>query len=104
MEGIIRVSPEQLISTAGEFSNQGSSISALTGEMMQLVTGLSSVWEGEAATAYMTKFKGLEDDIQRMIRMVQEHASDLEEMASVYTQSDKTGADEASGLLSDVIQ
>ena len=104
MEGIIRVSPEQLISTAGEFSNQGSSISALTGEMMQLVTGLSSVWEGEAATAYMTKFKGLEDDIQRMIRMVQEHASDLEEMASVYTQSDKTGADEASGLPSDVIQ
>ncbi|HIY30186.1 MAG TPA: WXG100 family type VII secretion target [Candidatus Mediterraneibacter avicola] len=104
MGGIIRVSPEQLISTAGEFSNQGSSISALTGEMMQLVTGLSSVWEGEAATAYMTKFKGLEDDIQRMIRMVQEHASDLEEMASVYTQSDKTGADEASGLLSDVIQ
>ena len=104
MEGIIKVSPEQLISTAGEFSNQGSSISALTGEMMQLVTGLSSVWEGEAATAYMTKFKGLEDDIQRMIRMVQEHASDLEEMASVYTQSDKTGADEASGLLSDVIQ
>lgn len=104
MEGIIRVSPEQLISTAGEFSNQGSSISALTGEMMLLVTGLSSVWEGEAATAYMTKFKGLEDDIQRMIRMVQEHASDLEEMASVYTQSDKTGADEASGLLSDVIQ
>ena len=104
MEGIIRVSPEQLISTAGEFSNQGSSISALTGEMMHLVTGLSSVWEGEAATAYMTKFKGLEDDIQRMIRMVQEHASDLEEMASVYTQSDKTGADEASGLLSDVIQ
>ena len=104
MEGIMRVSPEQLISTAGEFSNQGSSISALTGEMMQLVTGLSSVWEGEAATAYMTKYKGLEDDIQRMIRMVQEHASDLEEMASVYTQSDKTGADEASGLLSDVIQ
>lgn len=104
MEGIIRVAPEQLISTAGEFSNQGSSISALTGDMMQLVTGLSSVWEGEAATAYMTKFKGLEDDIQRMIRMVQEHASDLEEMASVYRESDKAGADEASGLLSDIIQ
>ena len=32
----------------------------------------------------MTKFKGLEDDIQRIVRMVQEHASDLEEMASVY--------------------
>ena len=27
---------------------------------MQLVTGLNSIWEGEAATTYMTKFKGLE--------------------------------------------
>ena len=104
MEGIIRVSPEALISTAGEFSNQGSNINTLTGEMMQLVTGLNSIWEGEAATTYMTKFKGLEDDIQRIVRMVQEHASDLEEMASVYQESDKAGADEANGLVTDVIQ
>ena len=40
MEGIIKVSPETLISTAGEFSNQGSTINTLTGEMMTLVTGL----------------------------------------------------------------
>ncbi len=52
----------------------------------------------------MTKFKGLEDDIQRIVRMVQEHASDLEEMASVYQESDKAGADEANGLVTDVIQ
>ena len=104
MEGIIKVSPETLISTAGEFSNQGSTINTLTGEMMTLVTGLSSVWEGEAATTYINKFKGLEDDIQKMIRMVEEHVSDLEEMARVYQDSDRVGVDEASGLLSDVIQ
>lgn len=39
-----------------------------------------------------------------MIRMVEEHASDLEEMARVYQDSDRVGVDEASGLLSDVIQ
>lgn len=104
MDGIIKVAPEALISTAGEFSNQGSTINTLTGEMMQLVTGLSSVWEGEASQTYITKFKGLEDDIQRMVRMVQEHASDLEEMARLYQESDKAGADEANGLLTDVIQ
>jgi len=43
MEGIIRVSPEALISTAGEFSNQGSTINTLTGEMMQLVHVLNSI-------------------------------------------------------------
>lgn len=104
MEGIIRVAPEALISAASDFSNQGSTINTLTGEMMQLVTGLGSVWEGEAATTYMTKFKGLEDDIQRMVRMVQEHANDLEEMARTYMDTDRAGADEAGGLLTDIIQ
>ena len=103
MEGIIKVAPELLISTAGEFSNQGNTIRSLTGEMMQLVTGLSSAGQGEAATAYMTRFKGLEDDIQRMIGMVQEHSSDLEEMARIYQEADSASAEEANSLSSDVI-
>lgn len=103
MEGIIKVAPELLISTAGEFSNQGNTIRSLTGEMMQLVTGLSSAWEGEAATAYMTKFKGLEDDIQRMTAMVQEHSTDLEDMARIYQEADAQSAEEANGLSADVI-
>jgi len=39
-----------------------------------------------------------------MVRMIQEHATDLEEMAKVYQESDKAAADEASGLVTDVIQ
>lgn len=104
MEGIIRVTPESLITAAGEFSNRGSSIQGLTSEMMQLVAGLNTVWEGEAASAYMTKFRGLEDDIQKIVRMVQEHASDLEEMAKIYQDSDRAGVEEAGGLTADVIQ
>ncbi|MDD2980435.1 MAG: WXG100 family type VII secretion target [Hespellia sp.] len=103
MEGIIKVSPELLISTAGEFNNQGSAINSLTGEMVQLVSGMSSIWEGEAANAYMTKFKGLEDDIQKMIKMVQEHSTDLEEMARIYQDADNAGADDAGSLSADVI-
>lgn len=44
MDGMIKVSPELLISTAGEFSNQGTTINTLTGEMLQLATGLASAW------------------------------------------------------------
>ena len=103
MEGIIKVSPQLLTSTASEFGSQGASVNNLTGEMMSLVTGLSSSWEGEAAAAYINKFKGLEDDIQKMVRMIQEHSTDLEEMAQVYVQSDTANADEANSLSSDVI-
>ncbi|GAA0793298.1 hypothetical protein GCM10008910_08030 [Faecalicatena orotica] len=103
MEGIIKVSPQLLTNTASEFSSQGTAVNSLTGEMMNLITGMSSTWEGDAAAAYINKFKGLEDDIQRMVRMIQEHSSDLEEMAQVYAQSDSANADEANSLSSDVI-
>lgn len=103
MEGILRVTPEQLISTAGEFSTKGTTISNLTSEMVNLANGLSSAWEGEAATAYVTKFRELEDDIQRMIKMVQEHATDLEEMARVYREAENANVEAASSLSGDVI-
>ena len=103
MEGIIKVSPQLLTSTASEFGNQGTIINNLTTEMMNLITGLSSTWEGDAATAYITKFRGLEDDIQKMIRMVQEHSQDLQEMAQIYAEADMANAEEANSLSADVI-
>lgn len=103
MEGIIKVSPQLLSNTASEFGNQGNVISNLTAEMMNLITGMASAWEGEAATAYIAKFRGLEDDIQRMIRMVQEHSSDLQEMAQIYSEADMANAEEANSLSADVI-
>lgn len=103
MEGILKVTPEQLISTAGEFQAKGNTIGTLTQEMMTLVTGLNSVWEGDAATAYINKFKALEDDIQRLVNMVREHADDLTEMARVYQEAEQANVEEASGLSGDVI-
>lgn len=103
MEGIIKVSPQLLTSTASEFSSQGSAISSQTSEMMNLVTGLTSVWEGDAASAYITKFRSLEDDIQKMVRMVQEHSTDLEEMARIYSDADTQNMEDANSLSADVI-
>ena len=103
MTGIIRVNPNDLINAAAGFGTRGSTVSALTSEMTTLVTGLSADWEGEAATTYITKFKGLEDDIQLMNRMIQEHVTDLQEMAAKYTDVESENVQAASTLSSDVI-
>ena len=63
MEGILRVTPAELISISNDFSAKGNAISSLTAEMTNQVSSLTSAWEGEAATAYITKFRGLDDDI-----------------------------------------
>lgn len=103
MEGTLRVTPEQLESAANEFSSKGTVVGNLTGEMTRLVEGLASVWEGEAATAYTTKFRQLDDDIQKIVRMIQEHSTDLNEMARVYRDAETANQDEIAGLAGDVI-
>ena len=103
MEGILRVTPQQLQSTASEFSNQGNTISQLTSQMTDLVNSLSSFWSGEAAEAFKAKYAGLADDIQRMIKMVQEHVADLNEMAQQYITAEQSSEDLIANLSSDVI-
>ena len=103
MEGILRVTPAELISISNDFSAKGNAISSLTAEMTNQVSSLTSAWEGEAATAYITKFRGLDDDIQLMNRMIQEHVSDLQEMANTYSQAEATNLSNIETLTSDVI-
>lgn len=103
MEGSLRVTPEQLESTATEFANKGTTVGQLTSQMTDLVNGLSSIWEGDAAAAYTAKFRELDDDIQKIIRMIQEHSNDLNEMARVYREAETANAEEIQGLAGDVI-
>ncbi len=103
MEGIIKVNPETLNSTASEFGNQAGSLQNLTNQMMNLVTGLSSAWQGEAATSYIGKFQGLQDDMDKMFRMIQEHSTDLQEMAQAYITAETQNSEFAQSLSSDVI-
>ena len=100
---VLRVDPQVLISTADEFQSSGSQISVLTEEMMALVTGLSALWEGEAAALYIAKFSALEDDIQKMIAMIAEHVSDLQEMAQTYIGAETTSTEYAESQVGDVI-
>ena len=102
-EGIIKVNPEQLMSTAGEFGGQANSLQTLTCNMMNLVTSLTNAWQGEASTAYIGKFQGLQDDMDKMFKMIQEHSADLQEMAAAYIDAETKNAEVAQSLSADVI-
>lgn len=101
--GMIKVTPEKLIQTANEFSASGKTISSLTKEMMNIVNGLKSVWQGSAASAYAGKFNSLSDDIEKINRIVEEHVSDLTEMARTYQAAEDASTQESEKLLSEVI-
>lgn len=103
MEGIIKVTPEKLISTAEEFNTANTQVRNLTQQMIQTVDSLKSAWEGEAATAYNTKFHQLEDDMERMHSMINEHVTDLKEMARQYQTAEQANAEIGNTLAGDVI-
>lgn len=101
--GILKVTPEKLLETANEFSLSGKNISSLTSEMLSIITGLKSVWQGNAANAYVEKFSMLSDDIEKLNRIIQEHVSDLTEMARNYEEAETASEEESAKLLSEVI-
>ena len=103
MDGIIKVTPEELINTSTEYDTTGGTIRNLTSQMVDVVTSLNSVWEGETANLYQQKFQGLQDDIERMHSMIQEHVKDLVEMAELYIKVTTATAAIAQPLSSDVI-
>lgn len=103
MEGIIKVTPDVLISTSNEFSTEGTQIGSLTTQMMDLINALPSTWVGEAGSAFVSKFSGLSDDIERMINMINEHVEDLNEMAQTYMTTEQQIEDMTQSLSSDVI-
>lgn len=103
MEGILKVTPENLLQTSGEFSTVGNQMKNLTGEMLSLVKTLSGVWQGEAASAYGNKFDSLSPDMEKLYRMVQEHVQDLQEMANQYKSAETGNMEQGSSLNSNII-
>lgn len=98
MENELLVTPEELKRTATSFSTRGKSIASTTESMMKLVTNLVSVWEGDASGAYIETFQGLQDDILKINNKIQEHVSDLNEMAENYIRAENQTAETNSAL------
>ncbi len=103
MDGILKVTPEKLISSSDEFASTGNQLRSLTDEMMNLVQSLKSVWQGEAAGAYNTRFSSLQSDMDKLYRMVAEHAKDLSEMASSYMQAETGNTEQGSSMRTGVV-
>jgi WXG100 family type VII secretion target len=89
ISGNLRVTPEKLRSTSGQFAQSNTNVSKLTQQMMNIASELNSTWAGEAARTYYDKLKGLDQDIQKLTRMIKEHTEDLENMAKLFENAEK---------------
>lgn len=88
----LKVTPTELEAKASEFKLVMSQTKQLTDEMMKDVTGLSSAWTGDASAAYINKFKKLQTDMDTMGRMINEHITNLTDLAKDYDNIEKANA------------
>lgn len=103
MANIIKVEPSKLRNTASQFSTTSSQVKNAINAMTQAIGQLSgAVWSGDAATAYVNKFNGLNDEITKIDKMVQEHVKDLNDMATEYERAESENRQTASSLTSDL--
>lgn len=98
MTGNLRVTPEKMLSASTQFQQADQKVSNLTKSMMDIVTQLNSTWAGEAATGYYNKLKGLDGDMQKLHKMIQEHTTDLQDMAKGYQEAEKANQQTANAL------
>jgi len=103
MTGSLRVTPEQLISTSQTFSSDAGKVQNLTSSMLATVDSLNGTWAGEAATSYYNKAHGLQESINKMVRMINEHSTDLQAMAQEFQTAERTAQEQANALKTDVI-
>jgi WXG100 family type VII secretion target len=96
------VTPETLKTTATSFETTGTNVNNLTQQMTSIVTGLSGqIWSGEAATMYVTKFNGLQDDMDLICQTINKKSEDLIAMAEKFINTENTNIELANSLSTD---
>ena len=103
MQGILKVTPEKLSQASSEFGTAANQVNQITQQMLQIVRSTNSTWQGEAANAYTQKFNALDEDMQQIFRMITEHSTDLQEMATQYQQAEQANMELGESMKTNVI-
>lgn len=103
MESILKVTPEKLIEAAGEFETSGQNVRNITGEMISIVEGFKTIWQGEAATGFSNRFAALSEDMNNLYIMIKEHADNLTQMANEYKSAEEESTQSAMSLSSEAM-
>ena len=98
MNANLRVTPEKLKSKSQQFGACDRTVQNLTQQMLDIVNQLSGSWQGEGATGYYNKLKSLNADMQKLHRMIQEHTTDLNDIATTYQQGEQKAVQTAAAL------
>ena len=101
MENVtIRVRPEILIAKAGELKRE---VSGMEGDFNQIRELVRNYWLGDAGEAHRHAFELDYEEIEKILRRLNEHPRDLESIALTYMGVEQEVKEVAGSLPGDVI-
>ena len=98
-----KVSTDDLERGAKAFDNSRNKCVQIARKIMAVGDELQGTWEGDDATTFFNKLKGIEGDINDISKIINEHVLDLRKAAQEFKAGMDTSKAKASGLQSDVI-
>lgn len=100
----LKVNPADLQRAADDVEKKVNSMKNLFDEMITKVNSTANYWDGDAADKYRSEFKAESPEFDEAFARMGEHARDLYNIASVYTETEQKVVMEAiETLSSDVI-
>lgn len=100
----LKVDQAQLNSRVTDYDNAKNKIKTCTTTMVNTISSISGGdWTGDARNAYVNKFRGLNDDISRMIaKLDKEIVQDLRTIIMEYNKAEQQNVQQANNLPNDI--
>lgn len=91
-EIVLRVTPEVLQQKSGEFTGIIKEIKTHLDRVESISAKTKGYWQGDAGTRDRESYASYKDDIQFIIRRLEEHPSDLLKLAGLYKETERAVA------------
>ena len=85
MGEIIKVEPEKLRSAAEEIKSSSAKYDKIAKELMDNATQMGEAWKGADNQAYVNQIKGFVEDLENMVKKLNQVSNALIEQAQNYT-------------------
>ncbi|HHV29109.1 WXG100 family type VII secretion target [Acetivibrio mesophilus] len=90
MAGIIRITPEEVKSAARRIGQKTTETTNFLNNIQTEITNLQSIWEGNAAQAYVEQFQALRKELEtKLNQCLADLQKSLESVAQALDQADK---------------
>ncbi|KGX91109.1 hypothetical protein N781_05280 [Pontibacillus halophilus JSM 076056 = DSM 19796] len=97
MAGNIRLTPEELVSMSGRYSNEAGQVGEQISRLDSMIQELEGIWEGESSRAFGEQYQSLRPSVIQIQQLLEDVAAQLTNTARALEDADTQVANQIRG-------